>query len=102
MKTRKKAVFFIAVLLLVSIIFGSGCTDKGNDGGDSRAVKSGDSVKVDYTGKLEDGTVFDTSREDVAKQAGMKFEYLFSILCTEKAKLTVSEDISSLRSGQFQ
>ena len=24
-------------------------------------VKKGDKVKVDYTGKLEDGTVFDTS-----------------------------------------
>ncbi|MDX1778814.1 MAG: FKBP-type peptidyl-prolyl cis-trans isomerase, partial [Thermodesulfobacteriota bacterium] len=24
-------------------------------------AKSGDTVKVDYTGKLEDGTVFDTS-----------------------------------------
>lgn len=74
MKTRKKAVFFIAVLLLVSTIFGSGCTDKGSEGGDSRAVKSGDSVKVDYTGKLEDGTIFDTSREDVAKQAGIYVE----------------------------
>lgn len=71
MKTRKEAVFFIAILLLVSTIFVSGCTDNGSEGGDSRTVKSGDTVKVDYTGKLEDGTVFDTSREDVAKQAGI-------------------------------
>ena len=27
------------------------------------AAKSGDTVKVHYTGKLEDGTVFDTSKE---------------------------------------
>ncbi|AKB82237.1 FKBP-type peptidyl-prolyl cis-trans isomerase SlyD [Methanosarcina barkeri 3] len=74
MKASKGAVFFIAVLLLVSIIFVSGCTDKGSEGGDSRIVKSGDTVKVDYTGKLEDGTVFDTSREDVAKQAGIYVE----------------------------
>jgi len=74
MKARKKAVFFIAILLLVSTILGSGCTDSGSKGGDSRAVKSGDSVKVDYTGKLEDGTVFDTSKEDVAKQAGIYVE----------------------------
>lgn len=71
MKTRKEAVFFIAILLLVSTILGSGCTDNGSEGGDSRTVKSGDTVQVDYTGKLEDGAVFDTSREDVAKQAGI-------------------------------
>ncbi|HWQ47350.1 MAG TPA: peptidylprolyl isomerase [Methanosarcina sp.] len=71
MKTRKEAIFFIAVLLLISTILGSGCTDNGSEGGDSREVKSGDTVKVDYTGKLENGTVFDTSKEDVAKQAGI-------------------------------
>lgn len=74
MKARKGTVFFIAVLLLVSIIFVSGCTDKESEEGDSRTVKSGDTVKVDYTGKLEDGTVFDTSREDAAKQAGIYVE----------------------------
>lgn len=71
MNPRKGAIYFIAILLLISTIFGSGCTDNGNEGGDSRAVKSGDTVQVDYTGKLEDGTVFDTSKEDVAKQAGI-------------------------------
>lgn len=71
MKTRKGAVFFIAILLLVSTILGSGCVDNSSKEGDNKAVKSGDTVQVDYTGKLENGTVFDTSREDVAKQAGI-------------------------------
>ena len=61
MKPGKGAVFFIAVLLLVSTILASGCTDSGSEGGDSREVKSGDTVQVDYTGKLENGTVFDTA-----------------------------------------
>jgi len=74
MKTGKGAVFFVAILLLVSTILGSGCTDNGSEAGDSRAVKSGDTVQVDYTGKLENGTIFDTSREDVAKQAGVYIE----------------------------
>ncbi len=69
MKAGKGAVFLIAMLLLIGTILSSGCTNKGSDGGDSRAVKPGDNVQVDYTGKLENGTVFDTSREDVAKQA---------------------------------
>ncbi|HII79614.1 MAG TPA: peptidylprolyl isomerase [Methanosarcina sp.] len=39
--------------------------------GEGRAVKSGDTVQVDYTAKFENGTVFDTSIEEVAKEAGI-------------------------------
>jgi FKBP-type peptidyl-prolyl cis-trans isomerase 2 len=72
-KTSRGAVFLISVLLLGSVLLGSGCTDKGNKGEvvESKVVKAGDTVQVDYTGKLENGTVFDTSKEDVAKQAGI-------------------------------
>lgn len=75
MKASKGAVLFLSILILGSVIFGSGCTgnSNGNNSGavESRAVKAGDAVQVDYIGKLENGTVFDTSREDVAKQAGI-------------------------------
>jgi peptidylprolyl isomerase len=71
MKAGKGAVFLIAILLLASTIFGSGCADNGSEGGDGRTVKPGDKIQVDYTGKFENGTVFDTSREDIAKQAGV-------------------------------
>jgi len=75
MKTRNGVIFFISILLLGSIILGSGCADKGNGNGNetvnNSVVKAGDTVQVDYTGKLEDGTVFDTSTEEVAKQAGI-------------------------------
>jgi FKBP-type peptidyl-prolyl cis-trans isomerase 2 len=80
MKASKGAVIFLSVLILGSVILGSGCTsnngnnsENGNKSGtiESRMVKAGDTVQVDYTGKLENGTVFDTSKEDVAKQAGI-------------------------------
>lgn len=34
-------------------------------------IATGDSVTFEYTGHLEDGTVFDTSREAVAEEAGL-------------------------------
>lgn len=51
------------VLLLAILLLGTICTIgcAGKEG--SRMAKSGDTVKVHYTGKLEDGTVFDTSQE---------------------------------------
>ncbi|RLG72987.1 MAG: hypothetical protein DRO11_00865 [Methanobacteriota archaeon] len=36
-----------------------------------RPVQKGDIVVVNYVGRLEDGTIFDTSYEDVAKKAGI-------------------------------
>lgn len=34
-------------------------------------IATGDSVTLAYTGRLDDGTVFDTSREATAKEAGL-------------------------------
>jgi peptidylprolyl isomerase len=37
----------------------------------SRTVKKGDYLLIDYTGKLEDGTVFDTTLKEKALEAGI-------------------------------
>jgi FKBP-type peptidyl-prolyl cis-trans isomerase 2 len=37
-------------------------------------VATGDSVVVEYTGRREDGTVFDTSRKSVAEESGLAEE----------------------------
>jgi len=51
---KKLVILFIAALILFS-----GCVEK--------TVKKGDTISINYTGRLEDGTVFDTSIESVAK-----------------------------------
>jgi FKBP-type peptidyl-prolyl cis-trans isomerase SlyD len=53
-------------LLLASVVLVCGCLTNNN----VKVVKNGDYVRVDYVGKLEDGTVFDTSVKDVAIEAG--------------------------------
>jgi len=35
------------------------------------AIADGDSVTIEYTGRLTDGTVFDTSQRSVAEEAGL-------------------------------
>jgi FKBP-type peptidyl-prolyl cis-trans isomerase 2 len=61
----------ILFLLLVCILLTSGCTDSGNSD-NSRVVQTGDNVSVNYIGILDDdGTVFDTSRSDVAETNGI-------------------------------
>lgn len=35
------------------------------------AIETGDTVEIEYTGRLKDGTIFDTSRESVANEAGL-------------------------------
>jgi len=51
----------IIILFLAALILLSGCI------GD-KTVKIGDTISINYTGSLEDGTVFDTSIESVAKE----------------------------------
>ncbi|WMW24656.1 peptidylprolyl isomerase [Methanolobus sediminis] len=63
-----KKIFFF--LLLTCMLLVSGCTESGNSD-NSRVVQIGDNVSVNYTGMLENGTVFDTSIADVAQMNGI-------------------------------
>jgi FKBP-type peptidyl-prolyl cis-trans isomerase 2 len=54
-----KKIFF---LIMVAAILLSGCVDK-----TEKVVKIGDNISVNYTGSYENGKVFDTSIESVAK-----------------------------------
>ena len=40
----------------------------------SRTVKKGDYILIDYTGKLEDGTIFDTTLKEKAIETGVYSE----------------------------
>ncbi|OFV67239.1 MAG: secreted protein containing Peptidyl-prolyl cis-trans isomerase, FKBP-type domain protein [Candidatus Syntrophoarchaeum caldarius] len=55
----------IALLLLLAIILATGCISE------EKRVQEGDNITVNYIGRLENGTIFDTSYEDVARDAGV-------------------------------
>ncbi|WP_406662444.1 peptidylprolyl isomerase [Methanolobus sp. ZRKC3] len=61
----------VAILLfLIFVVFSSGCaTNDSNDSGP--VVEPGDYISVNYTGRLTDGTVFDTSVEQIAIDSGV-------------------------------
>lgn len=56
----------LLILILAAVILLSGCVDK-----TVQTVKKGDNISVDYVGSFENGTVFDTSIESVAKTNGL-------------------------------
>lgn len=58
----------ITTVLLSLLLTITGCIEQQ---GTSDTVQPGDIVKVDYIGRLENGSVFDTSIEEVAKDAGI-------------------------------
>lgn len=60
----------IICIVMALILVSSGCVDP-DSGENSAVVKEGDQVLVDYTGRLENGTVFDTSVKDVAVENGV-------------------------------
>ncbi len=53
------------------------------------ALTKGQFIELDYTGRLEDGTVFDTTRKDVAEKAGLdpKAQYRPVIICLGQGQL---------------
>jgi peptidylprolyl isomerase len=69
MKAEKEDTkYYIGIVALAAILVGI-LIITSMDG--SAVVEIGDTVQVDYTGKLPDGTVFDTSDPEVAKSAGL-------------------------------
>jgi len=57
----RKFIYTILALLAVSCILISGCTQNGDSDKSAEIAKDGDTVFVNYTGTLDNGSVFDSS-----------------------------------------
>ncbi|HEY3420326.1 MAG TPA: FKBP-type peptidyl-prolyl cis-trans isomerase [Methanomassiliicoccales archaeon] len=78
----KTALIIIIVLVMLSastlvIVLYQGNQEDTNK--KNRTVATGDTVKVDYTGKLADGRVFDTSLQSVANDASVPKSLSFAL-----------------------
>ncbi|MBR9693145.1 peptidylprolyl isomerase [Candidatus Woesearchaeota archaeon] len=53
------------------------------------AIKKGDFIELDYTGKVKDGNIFDTTLDSVAKEHGLnpKAQYKPIIICVGEQQL---------------
>lgn len=65
---KKLMSFTLIIAALIFVVLASGCTS-------NRVVKTNDTITVDYIGTYENGTVFDTSYAQVAKDSGIYSKY---------------------------
>jgi len=71
----------------------------------SRTVKKGDYLLIDYTGKFEDGTVFDTTLKEKALGAGIydeekEYRPLFFIADTRQVIKGIDRGVLGMKEGE--
>lgn len=88
MNTNKLSLIVVVVIPLL-VLAASGCIQSGEVKTPAVVIKQGSFVKINYTGRFTDGRVFDTSREDVAKDTSINKSAMFTVRPTAYEPLKV-------------
>ncbi len=105
MKAEKEDTkYYIGIVALAAILVGI-LLITSMDG--SEVVGIGDIVQVDYTGKLPDGTVFDTSDPEVAKSAdvyqeGRAYQPLMVVMGANKVIKGFEDGLLDMKEGEIK
>jgi len=70
-------------------------------------VERGDTVRIHYVGKFEDGSIFDTSLRDVAKEAGIydsrrEYSPLEFVVGSGKVIKGIDEAVVGMKEGEIR
>ncbi|MFA4946513.1 MAG: peptidylprolyl isomerase [Candidatus Micrarchaeia archaeon] len=98
--------FELVVALLSCLVFAGCIGSEGSPPPAAQLAAAGDTVRINYVGRLEDGAVFDTSLENEAIKAGLplrpKYELLEFVVGSGAVIKGFDDAVLGMSAGEFK